>query len=197
MKTLKTSLLLAGLLTVSTAFAQGAPMSREQKNAAEQSIEAQAKADKKACDSMNGNAKDVCQAEAKAKEKTAKADLDFRASGSERDRTKAAQVKAEGEYEVAKERCEDQQGDAQKSCKDQAKQTYQATRDQAACKARRSKAAATDDVTRAVRAACRTAQRAQDTRDGPAPTKGPARRRLRCPGRRRGAAAAVQAGTGV
>jgi predicted nucleic acid-binding Zn-ribbon protein len=129
MKTLKTSLLLAGLLTVSASFAQGgSTMSREQKNAAEQSIEAQAKADKKACDSMSGNAKDVCQAEAKAKEKTAKAELDFRASGSDRDRAKAMQVKAEGEYEVAKERCEDQKGDAQDACKDRAKAQHQQSR---------------------------------------------------------------------
>ena len=130
MKTLKTSLLLAGLLTVSASFAQGgSPMSREQKNAAEQAIEAQAKADKKACQSLSGNAEVVWDARAKAKEKTAKAELDFRVSGSDRDRAKAAQVKAEGEYEVAKERCEDQQGDAQKMCKDQAKQSYQAARD--------------------------------------------------------------------
>jgi len=59
MKTLKTSLLLAGLLTVSASFAQGgAPMSREQKNAAEQTIEAQARADKNACESLSGNAVD-------------------------------------------------------------------------------------------------------------------------------------------
>ena len=130
MKTLKTSLLLAGLLTVSASFAQGGgAMSREQKNAAEQSIEATAKADKKACESMRGNAQDICQAEAKAKEKVAKAELEARASGSERDRAKLADIKAEAAYEVAKERCEDQKGDAQDACKDRAKVLQQARAD--------------------------------------------------------------------
>jgi|CXWK01.1.fsa_nt_gi isoleucyl-tRNA synthetase len=130
MKTLKTSLLLAGLLTVSASFAQGGgAMSREQKNAAEQSIEATAKADKKACESMRGNAQDICQAEAKAKEKVAKAELEARASGSERDRAKLADIKAEAAYEVAKERCEDQKGDAQDACKDRAKVQQQARAD--------------------------------------------------------------------
>jgi hypothetical protein len=143
----KASLMLAGLLAVSAPYAQTAAgtdrsstppaattekpahgMSREQKNAAEDRIEEAAKAEKKACKSMSGNAKDVCEAEAKAKEKVAKAELDYQYSATERNRVKLADMKAEAEYEVAKERCEDQTGDARSACKKQAKEHEQAAR---------------------------------------------------------------------
>jgi uncharacterized protein (UPF0333 family) len=150
MSMLKASLMLAGLLAMSAPYAQTttgsdhastAPaaaatttekpahgMTREQKKAAEDRIEDTAKADKKACKSMSGNAKDVCEAEAKAKEKVAKAELEYQYSPTERNRVKAADMKAEGQYEVAKERCEDQKGAAQSTCKKQAKEQEQAAR---------------------------------------------------------------------
>ena len=59
----------------SAAFAADG-MTRDAYKAEKDKIETQAKADKKACDGMKENAKDVCQAEAKAKEKIAKAELD-------------------------------------------------------------------------------------------------------------------------
>ncbi|MEW6706062.1 MAG: hypothetical protein AB1430_14550 [Pseudomonadota bacterium] len=127
----KTPLMLAGLLALSVSYAQNTGMSRDQKQAEEDRIEQTAKADKEACKSMSGNAKDVCEAEAKAKEKVAKAELDARFSGSERDRAKVADIKAEAEYEVAKERCEDQEGDAQRNCKQQAKERERAARGEA------------------------------------------------------------------
>jgi hypothetical protein len=150
MSMLKASLMLAGLLAMSAPYAQTAAgsdhpstapaaaaatadkpahgMTREQKKAAEDRIEDTAKADKKACKSMSGNAKDVCEAEAKAKEKIAKAELEYQYSPTERNRIKAADMKAEGQYEVAKERCEDHKGAEQSACKKQAKEHEQAAR---------------------------------------------------------------------
>jgi membrane-bound lytic murein transglycosylase len=144
---LKASLMLAGLLAMSAPYAQTAAgtnqppaaavataekpphgMTRAQKKAAEDRIEDTAKADKKACKSMSGNAKDVCEAEAKAKEKVAKADLEYQYSPTERNRVKAADMKAEAQYEVAKERCEDQKGTAQSTCKKDAKEHEKAAR---------------------------------------------------------------------
>jgi hypothetical protein len=123
MQGFKTSLLLAGLLAASTSFAQKAEAD---------AIEAQAKADKAACEPMKGNAKDVCVAEAKAKEKVAKAELRFKTSSSERDRIALATAKAEAEYDVAKEKCEDQANlEQQRACKAQAKATEKAQRDAA------------------------------------------------------------------
>lgn len=84
-------------------------------------IEAEAKQAKAACKDMKDNAQDVCEAEAKAKEKVAKKELDYKKNPNERNRQDVAKVKAEAAYEVAKEKCEDQEGKAQADCKKQAK----------------------------------------------------------------------------
>lgn len=112
------------------AFAQDA-MSRDAYKAEKDKIEEQAKADKKACDPMKENAKDVCQAEAKAKEKIAKAELDAKNKPGAKADEKVRLMKAEGEYEVAKEKCEDQQGGAIAACKKDAKATYDKAKDMA------------------------------------------------------------------
>ena len=99
-------------------------MSRDLYKAAKDKIEAQAKMDKKTCDGMKDNAKDICQAEAKAKEKIAKAELDAQNKPGPRADEKVRLMKAEGDYEVAKEKCEDQKGDGMTGCKKDAKATY-------------------------------------------------------------------------
>ena len=103
-----------------TAFAADA-MSKDAYKTEKDKIEATAKADKKACDGMKDNAKDVCQAEAKAKEKIAKAELDAKNKPGAKADEKVRMMKAEGEYEVAKEKCEDLKGTAVASCKKDAK----------------------------------------------------------------------------
>ncbi|MGV3572273.1 MAG: hypothetical protein ACO1PB_16870, partial [Ramlibacter sp.] len=55
------------------AHAADAAMGKEAYKAEKEKIEAQYKTDRKACDAMKDNAKDVCTAEAKAREKVAKA----------------------------------------------------------------------------------------------------------------------------
>ena len=79
-------------------------------------IEAEAKSAKASCKGMKDNAKDICEAEAKAKEKVAKADLRYRESGEQKDAVKLAEMKAEAEYEVAKEKCDALSGDAKDAC---------------------------------------------------------------------------------
>ncbi|HVJ23373.1 MAG TPA: hypothetical protein VM756_05490 [Burkholderiales bacterium] len=95
---------------------------RKVKNAEEDAIEKQAKADKAKCDSMKANAKDICMAEAKGKEKVAKAELDAKHA---KDKVKAEQkvkdAKAEAAYDVASQRCDDQKGEAKDACIKQAK----------------------------------------------------------------------------
>lgn len=103
-----------------TAFAADT-MTREAYKAAKDGIETQAKADKKACDALKDNAKDICQAEAKAKEKIAKAELDARNRPGPKVDEKVKLTRAEGAYEVAKEKCEDQKGTAMAACKKDAK----------------------------------------------------------------------------
>ena len=84
-------------------------------------VEADAKAAKKACDALKDNAKDICQAEAKGKEKLAKKELDLKKNPNDKNRTDLEKMKVEVAYEIAKEKCEDQKGADALSCKKQAK----------------------------------------------------------------------------
>jgi hypothetical protein len=96
-------------------------MTKDAYKAAKNTIEETAKAEKKACDVMKDNAKDVCQSEAKAKEKIAKAELDAQNKPGPKADEKVRLMKAEGAYEIAKEKCEDQKGKEMAACKKDAK----------------------------------------------------------------------------
>jgi hypothetical protein len=98
---------------------------RKVKNADEDRIEAEYKADKAKCGTMSGNAKDVCEKEAKGKEKVAKAELDARANPSERNQRKVEEAKAEAKYDVAKERCDDMKGNEKSACEKEAKADHE------------------------------------------------------------------------
>lgn len=107
--------------TTATSTASAPTMTKEQVKAEHERIEAAAKSDKAACKQMKDNAKDICEAEAKAKEKVAKAELKYKETGSARDQEKLAKMRAEADYEVAKEKCEDQPKDQVSACKKEAK----------------------------------------------------------------------------
>ncbi|MEO7810431.1 MAG: hypothetical protein ABIR73_00175 [Usitatibacter sp.] len=85
-------------------------------------IEADAKAAKAMCKDMKGNTKDICQAEAKGKEKLAKKELDYKKNPNEKNMRDVEKMKAEVAYEIAKEKCEDQKGAGMMACKKQAKE---------------------------------------------------------------------------
>jgi hypothetical protein len=117
----KISLIAAGLLALSTA--QAANMTRDDYSAAKSRISSQYKSDKSACNSLKSNAKDVCVEEAKAKEKVAKAELEFAHSGKPADENKVRVARAEAAYAVAKEKCDDLAGNAKDVCVKEAKAT--------------------------------------------------------------------------
>ena len=94
---------------------------RKVKDAEEDKIEAEYKADKAKCDAMQGNAKDVCQKEARGQEKVAKAELAAKKDPSPRNQRKAAEAKAEAEHDVAKEKCDDMKGKEKDACQKDAK----------------------------------------------------------------------------
>ena len=112
--------LLAGLLLASPA-ADAATMSKADYQAGKTRIRADYKADKAACASRTANAKDICIEEAKAKEKVARAELEYGYTGKPTDQTKVQVAKAEAAYAVAKERCDDQAGNAKDVCVKEAK----------------------------------------------------------------------------
>jgi hypothetical protein len=86
-------------------------------------IEADAKAAKEACKGMKDNAKDVCEAEAKGKEKLAKKELDYKKNPNDKNAQDVEKMKVEVAYELAKEKCEDMKGADMAKCKKDAKAT--------------------------------------------------------------------------
>jgi hypothetical protein len=116
---LKSSLCIAALLALPLGSAMA--MDKAQYKAEKERISAAEKADKKACDSLSGNAKDVCIQEAKAKDKIAKAELEATHSGKPRDQEKLAKARAEAAYDVAKEKCDDKTGNEKDVCVKEAK----------------------------------------------------------------------------
>ena len=118
-RTLPAILLTASLLALTVAHA--APMSKVDYKAGKDRISADYKTDKAACASRSSNAKDICMEEAKAKEKVARAELEYGYTGKPADRNKVNVAKAESAYAVAKERCDDQSGNAKDVCVKEAK----------------------------------------------------------------------------
>lgn len=73
------------------------------------------------CKTMSGNAKDVCMADAKGQERVAKAELEATYKPTEKSRYEVGIAKAEAEYAVAREKCDDLAGPAKDSCVKDAK----------------------------------------------------------------------------
>lgn len=109
------------LTLVSASVLQAATMSRAELSAAEERIEATYKADRNACKIHGGNAKDVCEQQAKAAEKVARAELQATYTGKASDQREVRIVKADTAYDVAKEMCDDKSGNDKDVCIKEAK----------------------------------------------------------------------------
>ena len=77
--------------------------------------------EKASCDVLSGNTKDVCLATAKSKEQIAKADLEVRYEPTSKNRYQALVTKAEADYAVANEKCDDKVGNDKDICVKEAK----------------------------------------------------------------------------
>ena len=77
--------------------------------------------DKKACDSLSGNAKDICVAEAKAKKTRVEENAEAAYKNTPKAREHAVHEIAEADYEVAKEKCDDLSGNPKDVCVKEAK----------------------------------------------------------------------------
>ena len=110
-------------LSIGLAFSAGAAvaMTKDEYKSAKSGIAAQFKTDKAACKSMTGNAKDICNKEAKGKENVAKAELEQQYKPSDGHAKAVTKAKADAEYAVAKERCDDRSGKDKKACLNDAK----------------------------------------------------------------------------
>ena len=111
-------------LAVTLAFSAGAMaegMSKVDYKAGQDKISAMYKTDKAACGSLSGNASDICKAEAKGKEKVAAAELEASYQPTSKNRYQARVAKADSDYGVAKEKCDDLAGNKKDVCVKEAK----------------------------------------------------------------------------
>lgn len=115
---------LALALVIGLAFSVDAmdkSMSKIQYKSHEKSIEAKYKVDKARCDSLAGNANDICVAQAKGKMNIAKAELEANYKPSAKTRYDARVAKADADYSVAIEKCDDKAGNDKDVCVKEAK----------------------------------------------------------------------------
>lgn len=125
------------------AFSAGAmaeTMSQRDYAAGIERIESEYKSDKKNCESLSGNANDICMAEAVSKEKVAKANLDATNKNTRQARNDARNVKAEADYSVAMEKCDDKTGNKKDVCVKEAKAAEIAAKADSKAKLKTSKA---------------------------------------------------------
>jgi len=101
--------------------ASAAPISKDAYNAENKRIEDQSKADRDACKAMSGNQKDICVETAKGKEKVAKAENEAAYKDTEKAHYDARVARAEADYAVAKEKCDDRKGNDKDVCVKEAK----------------------------------------------------------------------------
>lgn len=111
-------------LAVSLAFSASVmaqSMSKDDYKAGKDKIVAEYKQAKTSCGSLSGNAKDICMAEAKGNEKVANAELESSYKPTTKNRYEARVAKAEANYAVANERCDDMAGNTKDVCVKEAK----------------------------------------------------------------------------
>jgi hypothetical protein len=116
---------MAAVAAILAAGAAGAvPMSKDEYRAVRSRIEAEYKEAIAACDRYSGNARDVCRAEAKGKERIARAELEYNLSGTPKDKSRVAMARADAAYDVARERCDDRTGPDRDVCVQEAKSRH-------------------------------------------------------------------------
>jgi len=99
-------------------------MTKDEYNVSKERIVADYKVAKARCNTLKGNAKDVCMKKAKGTEDVAKAELEQEYKPSPANARKVTEEKANAAFEVAKEKCDSQSGDAKSACVNQAKANH-------------------------------------------------------------------------
>jgi hypothetical protein len=112
---------LAFAIGAGSALAANGAMGKDAYKAAQNRIEQQGKAQAKACGRLKANAKDVCQAQAKGDEAAAEAQLTAQYKPSPSAERDAKMARADADYAVAREKCDDVKDRARNACLRKAK----------------------------------------------------------------------------
>ena len=121
MNTIKLNAIALAVSLVFSAGAMAQTLSEGDYKAGKDKISAEYKLAKTNCSPLSGNARDICKAEAKGRNKVALADLELRYEPNSENHYKASVAKAEAVYAVAIERCDDKAGNAKDVCVKEAK----------------------------------------------------------------------------
>jgi hypothetical protein len=111
-------------LAVGLSFGSGAmaqSVSQDEYKVRMDRIESEYKAERAACDAFVANKKDICRAEAKGKENVAKADLEAIYKPSAKAHHDARVAKAQADYSIARQKCDDKGGNLKDVCVKEAK----------------------------------------------------------------------------
>lgn len=108
------------------AFAAGtaSAMTKDEYKAQKDRVSADYKAAMELCKPMTGNASDICKVQAKGGEKVARAELEAQYQPTPSHDEKARLAHADAAYALAKEKCDDQNGNAKAVCRKDAKAAY-------------------------------------------------------------------------
>ena len=112
------------VLAIGLAFSAGAmaeAISKQEYKSIDNNIDADFKAAKAQCDSLAGNAKDICEADAKGRRNSARAELEYKYKPTVKTLYEARIAKADAEYAVANEKCDDKAGNDKDVCVKEAK----------------------------------------------------------------------------
>jgi hypothetical protein len=110
------------LLAVAPAMADVAPaMDKDDQAAAEERIEQQAKAERKACKAQKGKARDLCELQAKGRMKVALAKLEAQVEPSPEADRAVKEAQADLALRVAREQCPEAKGVPRDNCLKQAR----------------------------------------------------------------------------
>ncbi len=112
--TLRSLMLAAGLVQLLAANAQS--MQPPIASPTTQSIANDLKADMLACDPLAGNAKDICSARAKGRQKVARAEMEAKNNPGAKSTQQLSLAKADAAHDEAIERCDDKAGNVKDVC---------------------------------------------------------------------------------
>jgi hypothetical protein len=130
--------LAVGLTLGTQAMAQS--MSKEQYRSARDAIAAEYTSAKAACGSLSGNAKDICGVQASGNERFTRAELEAQYKPSVNASYKVRIARADANYAVAKEECDDKAGNVKDVCVKEAKAASVAAKADAKAEMKTSKA---------------------------------------------------------
>ena len=110
----------AGIAALFWPAAAGADMRRAEFQSEMQRIDSEFDAAKARCESYGGNAHDICLAEARGNLQVAKAELEERKAPSTRTRYKVLVARAEANFDVAAEECDEGASASKDACVEEA-----------------------------------------------------------------------------